>query len=48
VSIGEYRESLDHARVKMAPFLVGGAEDTVKMGGLSFLPWQLLEGIYSI
>jgi hypothetical protein len=31
-SMGEYRERLDHARVKTAQFLVGGAEDMVNNG----------------
>jgi hypothetical protein len=49
VSAGEYRESLHRARVKIAPFLVGGAEVTVKNGQsvISSLA-VVLEGICSV
>ena len=49
VRVGEYREILDCARVKTAPFLVGGAEVTVKNGQsvISSLA-VVLEGICSV
>jgi hypothetical protein len=38
MSIGEYGERLDHARVKMAQFLVGCAQGVVSIGQSFFLP----------
>jgi len=44
-SVEEYRERADHARLKMAPFLVGGAEVTVYYGQSVIYSLTVVRGI---